>query len=186
MTQADIDAGLITNVASASGTVGGAGVTSNSDTATVRAIGLAAIALEKTGVYEDADADGVQDAGDRIRYSFTVTNTGNVTLSDVRVTDPLVTVSGGPLASLAPGASDATTFSAVYTLTQADIDAGSVEQHGDRDRHLRGHRVHRRRQRRPATSPRPRPSPSRRPASTRTPTPTASRTPATASATASR
>ena len=65
-------------------------------------------------------------AGDDITYAFTVTNTGNVTLSNLIVTDPLVTVAGGPLASLAPAAVDASTFSAVYTLTQADIDAGSL------------------------------------------------------------
>jgi hypothetical protein len=37
----------------------------------------------------------------------------------------LVTVSGGPIASLAPGAIDNTTFTAVHTLTQTDIDAGT-------------------------------------------------------------
>src|SRR5690606_19382661 len=35
-----------------------------------------------------------------------------------------VTVVGGPIASLAPGAEDTTTFTASYTVTQADIDAG--------------------------------------------------------------
>ena len=83
------------------------------------------IALEKTGTYVDANSDGIQNAGDQITYAFTVTNTGNVTLTNVTVTDPLVTVSGGPLASLAPAASDAATFTAVYTLTQGDIDAGT-------------------------------------------------------------
>jgi hypothetical protein len=43
------------------------------------------------------------------------------------VTDPKVTVSGGPIDSLAPGASDSTTFTATYTLTQDDIDAGKVD-----------------------------------------------------------
>jgi len=46
-----------------------------------------------------------------------VTNTGNVTLHNVTVTDAKVTVVGGPLASLAPGASDSTTFTGTYTLT---------------------------------------------------------------------
>ncbi|MCW5521242.1 DUF11 domain-containing protein, partial [Aureitalea sp. L0-47] len=62
--------------------------------------------------------------GDTITYAFTVTNTGNVTLSNVVVTDPLVTMAGGPIVSLAPGASDSTTFTATYVITQADIDAG--------------------------------------------------------------
>ena len=58
--------------------------------------------------------------------TFTVTNTGNVTLTNVTVTDPLITVTGTPIASLAPGASDAATFTGTYTLTQADIDAGTL------------------------------------------------------------
>jgi hypothetical protein len=43
----------------------------------------------------------------------------------VAVTDPKVTVSGNPIAVMAPGAVDGNTFTAVYTLTQADIDAGT-------------------------------------------------------------
>ncbi len=43
------------------------------------------------------------------------------------VTDPQATVMGGPLASLAVGASDSTTFTATYTITQADVDAGSFK-----------------------------------------------------------
>jgi uncharacterized repeat protein (TIGR01451 family) len=64
--------------------------------------------------------------GDKINYSFTVTNTGGVTLINVTVTDPKVTVVGGSI-TLAPGASDSTTFTGSYTLTQADIDAGKVD-----------------------------------------------------------
>ncbi|WP_310994389.1 DUF7507 domain-containing protein, partial [Aequorivita marina] len=33
-------------------------------------------------------------------------------------------MSGGPIASLAPGVEDATTFTATYTITQADVDSG--------------------------------------------------------------
>jgi uncharacterized membrane protein len=82
--------------------------------------------LVKEGVWDDADHDGLTDEGEVINYTFTVKNTGNVTLTNITVSDPLVTVSGGPLASLAPGASDSTTFTAAYTITQADIDSGSV------------------------------------------------------------
>jgi len=36
-----------------------------------------------------------------------------------------VTIQGGPIATLAPGASDATTFTGSYSITQEDINAGS-------------------------------------------------------------
>jgi hypothetical protein len=77
--------------------------------------------LDMTVVAPDDRAD----AGDKINYTFTVTNTSNVTLTNVTVTDPLFTVLGGPI-TLAPGASDSTTFTGSYTLTQADINAGQV------------------------------------------------------------
>ncbi|MFM9825943.1 gliding motility-associated C-terminal domain-containing protein, partial [Flavobacterium sp.] len=54
-----------------------------------------------------------------------VTNTGNVPLTNVTVTDPLVTVLGGPI-TLAVGAVNNNTFTATYTITQADINTGSV------------------------------------------------------------
>jgi uncharacterized repeat protein (TIGR01451 family) len=71
--------------------------------------------------------DQITDAGDTIDYSFTVTNTGNVPLNNVFVTDPLVTVSGGPIPTLAPGASDSVTFTATYVVTTADVLAFGVE-----------------------------------------------------------
>ena len=85
------------------------------------------IELVKTGALNlnVVAPNGVANAGDQIVYSFTVTNTGNVTLTNVTVSDPQVTIVGGPIASLAPGQIDNTTFTATYTLTVADILAGS-------------------------------------------------------------
>ena len=82
--------------------------------------------LFKEAVYQDTNGDGKVNPGDSILYTFTVQNTGNTTISDITIEDPLVTVNGGPLASLAPGASDATTFSALHTITQADVEEGAV------------------------------------------------------------
>jgi len=44
-----------------------------------------------------------------------------------------VTVSGSPIASLAPGASDGTTYTGSYEITQADIDASFKDKHGRGD-----------------------------------------------------
>jgi uncharacterized repeat protein (TIGR01451 family) len=84
------------------------------------------IALVKTADTSALSSPPV--AGEIITYSFAITNTGNVTLSNVTLTDPLpgLTLSGGPIPSLPPGAVDTTTFTATYAITQADIDAGQV------------------------------------------------------------
>lgn len=83
--------------------------------------------LQKEAEHQDADNDGVIDVGETILYTFTVKNTGNVTLTDVTVEDEKVDVEGGPLASLEPGAEDAETFKSSYVVTQEDADAGTIE-----------------------------------------------------------
>ena len=129
LTQADINTGSVVNLATVTGTKPGGGTATGTGGTTVSLPQSAAIALTKAGTLNMtvvAPADRA-DVGDKITYAFTVTNTGNVTLTNVTVTDPKVTVVGGPIASLAPGASNSTTFTATYTLTQADIDAGKVD-----------------------------------------------------------
>ncbi len=66
--------------------------------------------------------------GDVINYTFTVSNTGNVPLTGITISDPLLgaNLTGGPI-SLAAGVSDATTFTGTYTITQADINVGGVQ-----------------------------------------------------------
>ncbi|MEZ5093181.1 hypothetical protein [Nocardioides sp.] len=64
-------------------------------------------------------------AGDTIDYEFLVTNAGNVTLDSITVDDPMVGTVDCPVTTLAPGAD--TTCTASYTLTQADVDAGVVD-----------------------------------------------------------
>ncbi|XPI94859.1 gliding motility-associated C-terminal domain-containing protein [Flavobacterium faecale] len=84
------------------------------------------ISITKDGTYVDSNNDGKTNVGDVVSYVFVVKNTGNVTLTNVTVTDNNAVVSGGPIASLAVGATDTTTFTAVHTITQADINAGIV------------------------------------------------------------
>ncbi|MCC1485688.1 DUF7507 domain-containing protein, partial [Winogradskyella immobilis] len=96
------------------------------DDPTVTSLGQdPSISLLKTAVFNDEDGDGFGDVGETITYSFTVSNTGNVPVTNISITDPLVTVTGGPI-DLAVGASDSGSFTAIYTLDQDDIDAGFV------------------------------------------------------------
>jgi uncharacterized membrane protein len=146
LTQADIDAGEYENIALATGTPPiGPNVTDDSDDPndltnddpdgdgdpddpTITDLPQdPRIELEKVGVWNDGNADGNADVGETISYTFEVCNTGNVTLTNVTVTDPLVTVVGGPIPTLAVGACDGVTFTGSYVLTQADIDAGEYE-----------------------------------------------------------
>jgi len=83
--------------------------------------------IKSVASVDDTSGDGAVGAGDTINYTFTVSNTGDVALTNVTVTDPLVTVVGGPVATLAVGASDTTTFTATYVITAADLVAGGVE-----------------------------------------------------------
>src|SRR5262249_45515287 len=80
------------------------------------------IAIDKTQVgYVDSNRDGLVDAGDVINYNVHVSNTGDVTLTGVTVTDPL---GGGTLASgvtLAVGPSGFADYAASHTLTQDEI-----------------------------------------------------------------
>ena len=61
--------------------------------------------------------------GDTITYKITVTNDGNLTITDIEVKDEL-TKDTWTIQSLAPGKSEE--FTAAYTVTEADILAGKV------------------------------------------------------------
>ncbi|GIQ61033.1 hypothetical protein Flavo103_41690 [Flavobacterium collinsii] len=143
LTQSDINAGNVYNLATATGTPpSGTPVTGTSTdptpcatcpvdpacpTCTITPLTQTpSIAITKDGSYVDANADGITNVGDVINYTFVVKNTGNVTLTNIRVTDNNAVITGGPLATLAVGASDTTTFTGVHTLTQSDINAGNV------------------------------------------------------------
>ncbi|HEX2912156.1 MAG TPA: hypothetical protein VH186_15205, partial [Chloroflexia bacterium] len=120
ITQGDLDTGKVVNTATAKS----GAITSNEATATVTAVQKPALSLTKTASPKTYSA-----VGDKITYSYVVTNSGNVTLngpftvSDDHIISPNV-VTCPATASLAPGAS--ITCSATYTITQADLNAGSV------------------------------------------------------------
>ncbi|HJS37726.1 MAG TPA: hypothetical protein VJ789_06295, partial [Burkholderiales bacterium] len=87
------------------------------------------IQIVKTGTF-DAGADGFADPGELITYAFAVTNEGNVSLSNVTATDPLVgtlTFEGGDTdGDTELDVNETWNYSATYAVTQDDIDAGFV------------------------------------------------------------
>lgn len=146
ITAADVTAGNVSNQAVATGASVASGPVTATDTSddptnttdadangdgepddvTVFDLSQPNISLEKTATYVDSNGNGVIDAGDTINYVFNVINTGNINLTNVTVNDALVTVIGGPLASLPVGMTNNTTFSASYVITEVDMTNGSV------------------------------------------------------------
>jgi uncharacterized repeat protein (TIGR01451 family)/gliding motility-associated-like protein len=101
---------------------------SNCSTATITVfVSSPSIALVKKAHFNDENGDGYAQAGETITYNFEVSNTGNVPLTNINITDPLpgVAVTGLPL-TLAAGETNTTHFQGVYVIKQTDIIAGSV------------------------------------------------------------
>ena len=129
VTQADLDNGSINDSATASGAdPAGNPVVSNSSLATVTVIASPSLALTKA-----ATPSTVTAAGQTVAYTFAVTNTGNVTVHGVAITDTLTApaLNSGlsaiscPATTLAPQAS--TSCTASYVASQQDIDHGKID-----------------------------------------------------------
>lgn len=127
-TQADLDAGSISNTATATGkSSGGDTLTSEPSTATVSVQSDAALKLTKT-----ADVTTITTVGQTVNYSFEIQNTGNVTVTNVIVQEGHFTGTGTlsaidcptGVASMAPG--DDVTCTASYTVTAADLRSGTL------------------------------------------------------------
>ena len=121
--QDDVDLGTVHNDATATGVSPTGGSVSSSDETDTPIDALPALTLDKSAGTPSGDPQNSR-AGDTIDYTFLVTNTGNVTLDPVTLSDPTVGSVTCPVSVLAPGAD--TTCTATYTLTQDDIDAGGV------------------------------------------------------------
>ncbi|PRP65599.1 hypothetical protein BST86_14650 (plasmid) [Nonlabens agnitus] len=149
--QSDIDAQSVSNQATATGTTPDGDDVSDlsddnsnleDDPTDTNLPEDSEISIIKTSVFNDENGDGFAQLGETISYSFEVTNSGATTLTNVTVTDPLLvapsgSLTGGPIASLAPGAVDTATFSGSYTIQQSDIDAQSVSNQATAtERHL--------------------------------------------------
>jgi hypothetical protein len=125
VTQSNIDSGpAITNTATFA-TAEAPSVTSNTATTTITR--TPALSINKTFVFTlDANGNNKADVGDVITYSYAVSNSGNVTVNGVSVSDvhngygSLSAITPASVATLNPGA--ATTFTSTYTAVQGDID----------------------------------------------------------------
>ena len=150
--QDDIDAAGVTNTAIASGDGPDGPVEDTSDSGnpndetggdadpTTTALPVPSVGLTKVGV-ENFSSPVV--VGDTVTYTLVVTNTGNIDLSDISIADDLSNADGDILAYDAPGivwqsATDGSpvgaltpgamaTYTATYSLTQADINSGRIE-----------------------------------------------------------
>src|SRR6202034_4120644 len=102
-------------------------VTTPQVTLTVTAEQAPALTVVKTTTVKS-----VTRAGQQVPYEFLVTNTGDVTMRNVTVTDVVTAPSDPanvspvscPQPTLAPGAAE--TCTATYTATQADVDHGTL------------------------------------------------------------
>ena len=143
LTQADLDAGKVVNTATATGNPpSGPPVSDQSDDpknptnddpnkddnpddpTVVPLLGNPQIALRKVGKYIDSAPVGISAVGEVIQYTFEIENVGNINLTDVVVTDPLLGGLIGTLPSLAIGQTKYLTAS--YNLQQIDLDNGIV------------------------------------------------------------
>jgi uncharacterized repeat protein (TIGR01451 family) len=118
ITQADLDAGSVTNSAFATGPNNI--VISNNTSATVLAIQKPNLKMDK-----DVDPKTYFTVGDNIDYSFTVTNRGNVDITGpITVTDSMFGSKQISSSGLAPGQS--VTRGKSYLITPQDIENGFV------------------------------------------------------------
>lgn len=118
-------AGTFTN---GPGNITSNGVNPPADTTVEFTAPAPAVTLTKTV----SSAPSTYISGDTITYSFLITNTGNVPLRDIRITENTFTGTGTIPTAQCPDdptvlAPETTiTCTATYTTTQADVDAGSI------------------------------------------------------------
>ena len=122
--QKDVDAGKIVNVVTANAkAVRGTDPEKAEATATVTTVESAAdLTVTKT-----ADKKTGVKVGDKITYTITVTNSGNVTVNSLELEEKLEGVTLGALDKTTLAPKETATAKATYTVQQKDVDAGKIE-----------------------------------------------------------
>ncbi|WP_187294242.1 gliding motility-associated C-terminal domain-containing protein [Olleya sp. ITB9] len=145
VTQADVDAGTITNTVTVNGNdvLDNTNITDNDtyiidhdNTEVSFCDPTIGINIVKTGVFNNDNANECSEIDETISYTFTITNTGSISLQNVIISDPLlenatpnvtITYVSGDLDNnghLAP--TETWVYTATYLITQLDIDATEV------------------------------------------------------------
>src|ERR1035437_5070135 len=123
--QDDINAGSVSNTATGHAILGDVAIDTDPSTVIVNAVQGPRLDLKK-----EAKQTTFAQAGDKLDYTYTLTNNGNVSLSgpftvtDDKITDPTTVTGPATPTSLAHG--ETIVCTATYTVTGADISAGSV------------------------------------------------------------
>ncbi|WP_298224691.1 T9SS type A sorting domain-containing protein [Flavobacterium sp.] len=78
------------------------------------------------GTYNDYNADGYTSVGDVIDYQYSLNNISTSAINSVDVTSPTGGILGSPIAVFNAGATDNTTFTSRYLITQNDINLGAI------------------------------------------------------------
>ncbi|RIW11651.1 DUF11 domain-containing protein, partial [Algoriphagus lacus] len=113
ITQVDLDEGFVTNTATAS-----FGEIEKTASEIINADQNPFLDITKVADNKTYDA-----VGNVITYTITVTNTGNITLNEIEVSDPLTGLDE-LISVLSPG--DSEVFETSYTISQDDIEDGQV------------------------------------------------------------
>jgi gliding motility-associated-like protein/uncharacterized repeat protein (TIGR01451 family) len=112
--QNDLNSGHVDNTATASARHGGTTVTATASES------VPASQLPDITITKSATENNYSSPGNIIHYTVTVTNTGNVALNNIQVSDPLTGLNQA--ISLSPG--ERRVFNNTYTIVQNDINAG--------------------------------------------------------------
>ncbi|WP_460319283.1 DUF7507 domain-containing protein, partial [Algoriphagus taiwanensis] len=121
--QADIDQNFVLNIATVTGVSSSGSQVSDVAEAFVQGT-VGGVVRSKLELTKTANPDTYEKVGDLITYTFVIQNTGITTLRDVILEDPMLSISSN-LGIFSPNQSQ--TLSAVYTVTQQDVDAKQIE-----------------------------------------------------------
>lgn len=87
---------------------------------------ISELSLSTTSTYVDYNSDGYVSVGDVVDYQFSVNNASTVSINTIDVTSSFATISGSTIPSLSPGATDSTSFTGRYLISQNDINSGGI------------------------------------------------------------